>query len=218
MNFNMKKLGLIIIICGCFNFVQAQDYKNFTEKEIALIQSDSTQMMRVYKLSNPEDSLVLKSVSIPANPTDKITQLLAKRMLLSVVDPNNSGVGIAAPQVGINRRMMVVQRFDKPERPFEVFINPEIRWASELMQFGPEGDLSFEERGQVGRNYIIEVQYHNTEGEMLTEIIEGFTAVIFQHERDHLDGKLLIDRVKEQKNRQTIPSTENNNLFFWNEN
>src|SRR5690606_21370425 len=107
------------------------------------------------------------------------------RMLLSVQD--EGGVGIAAPQVGINRRMILVQRFDKPGTPFEVMVNPEILWASELMQKGPEGDLSFEERGLVMRHYVVQIQYYNLNGELKTEILEGFTSVIFQHERDHLD-------------------------------
>ena len=61
---------------------------------------------------------------------NKLTSVLAKRMLKSVKNPLHLGVGIAAPQVGINRRMILVRRFDKAEKPFEVFINPEIIWKS----------------------------------------------------------------------------------------
>src|SRR5690606_15315682 len=125
-------------------------------------------------LGNSYDSIVLNSISKTLKPTDKFTKLLAERMLLSVNDPNHKGVGIAAPQVGINRRMILVKRFDKEGTPFDVFINPEIIWTSELMQKGPEGDLSFEERGEVMRNYIIQTRYFNLKGEIITEILEGF--------------------------------------------
>src|SRR5690606_23410570 len=147
--------------------------------------------------TNPKDSLILKTVSKLIDPADMGTKILADKMLEAVI--SEGGVGIAAPQVGINRRMIWVQRFDKEGNPFELFINPEIIWASELIQKGPEGDLSFEERGMVMRSYIVQVRYQNLKGETLTEMLEGFTAVIFQHERDHLDGILLTDRVEEQK-------------------
>ncbi len=174
-----------------------QKTEKFTEVEKSLIETNSSEMMRVYNRTNTSDSLILKSISKPIKPTDNLTRVLAERMLLSV--QHEGGVGIAAPQVGINRRMVWVQRFDKPEKPFELFINPEILWASGLMQKGPEGDLSFDDRGFVMRNYVIQVQYQNLKGKTITEILEGFTAVIFQHERDHLDGILLTDRIKEQE-------------------
>lgn len=195
-----------------FNF--AQKYEKFTNEEKSLIESNSTEMMRVYNLVNDTDSIVLNSISKPIDPKDKFTKLLAGRMLLSVNDPEHKGVGIAAPQVGINRRMVLVQRFDKENKPFELFINPEIIWSSELMQKGTEGDLSFEDRGEVMRHYIVQVKYFNLNGEVITEILEGFTSVIFQHEHDHLDGILLTDRIEEQKTKtyQYAPGTTN--LYF----
>mgnify|MGYP001183574386 FL=1 len=193
----------------------SQQFEEFTSYEINLIQSgNENDLMRVYNLSSAEDSIILKSTSIEISPTHLLTQLLAKRMLETVQNPEHLGVGIAAPQVGINRRIMVVQRFDKEENPFEVFINPIITWESEIMQLGPEGDLSFDERGSVFRNYIIAVQYYDLNGNTIDEIIEGFTAVIFQHERDHLDGILLTDKVKSQVNIDFIESQEKSKLYF----
>lgn len=193
----------------------SQQFEEFTSYEINLIQSgNENDLMRVYNLSSAEDSIILKSTSIEISPTHTLTHLLAKRMLKTVQNPEHMGVGIAAPQVGINRRIMVVQRFDKDENPFEVFINPIITWESEIMQLGPEGDLSFDERGNVFRNYIIAVQYYDLNGYIIDEIIEGFTAVIFQHERDHLDGILLTDKIKLQANIDFIESHEKSNLYF----
>lgn len=193
----------------------SQQFEEFTSYEINLIKSgNENDLMRVYNLSSAEDSIILKSTSIEISPTHLLTQLLAKRMLKTVQNPEHLGVGIAAPQVGINRRIMVVQRFDKEENPFEVFINPIITWESEIMQLGPEGDLSFDERGSVFRNYIIAVQYYDLNGNTIDEIIEGFTAVIFQHERDHLDGILLTDRIKSQTNIDFIESKNKATLYF----
>ncbi len=60
-------------------------------------------------------------------------------MLKSVQDSSRRGVGIAAPQVGINRNLIWVQRFDKPGQPFEFYINPKIVWRSSILCQGPEG-------------------------------------------------------------------------------
>lgn len=208
----MRKILSILIFCVAIVQSNAQKPNRFTKEEKALIRSHPNEMMRVYNLSNPTDSIVLKSVSTPIQPKHKFTALLKERMLKSVKAAG--GVGIAAPQVGINRRIILVQRFDKADKPFEFFINPEIIWASELMQLGPEGDLSFDERGQVMRHYSVTIKYQNSRGKTKYENLEGFTAVIFQHERDHLDGILLIDRTKEQKVQNFVPSTQKSDLYF----
>jgi len=211
----MRHFLIITLLLIKFSPLLSQQYEEFTSYEINLIQSgNESDLMRVYNLSSAEDSIILKSTSIEISPTHPLTQLLAKRMLETVQNPEHLGVGIAAPQVGINRRIMVVQRFDKEENPFEIFVNPVITWESKIMQLGPEGDLSFDERGNVFRNYIIAVQYYDLNGYIIDEIIEGFTAVIFQHERDHLDGILLTDKIKLQANIDFIESHEKSNLYF----
>jgi peptide deformylase len=106
-------------------------------------------------------------------------------------------VGIAAPQIGINKRAVVVQRFDKPGEPFEAYPNIYIVECSEEKQKGPEGCLSVpDERHDVNRSTSVVISYYDIgKGEMVTETIEGFTAVIFQHEIDHLEGIIYTDRV-----------------------
>lgn len=207
----MRNLIFLVATFMVLN-VSAQTWTNFSPEEKELIQANPNERMRVFSRMNTSDSIVLKSYSIPVEPTAELTKLLSERMLLSV--KHEGGVGIAAPQVGINRRMIWVQRFDKENNPFELFINPEILWGSELMQKGPEGDLSFEERGLVMRNYAIQIQYQNLKGEILSEMLEGFTAVIFQHELDHLEGILLTDRIEEQAAQSFAPASERSNLFF----
>lgn len=202
----MRRCVFFLLLCFSL-LLRAQSDDSFLDFEVDLIREFPHEMMRVYTMKNPEDSLVLVSISRPIAVNHELTNLLAKRMLLSVQDPKHSGVGIAAPQVGINRRMIVVQRFDKPQFPFEVFLNPKIVWSSNLLQKGPEGDLSFDERATIMRHYAIKIRYQNLEGEWKDEFLEGFTSVIFQHEYDHLDGVLLTDREVEQIQLQYSPST-----------
>lgn len=206
-------LGILTLLFLIFGMAScSQEYQAFTTLEKELISTTDTTKMRVIQKTNKNDSLILKSKSIPLNPKDPYTKRLAERMIKSA--KATSGVGIAATQVGINRRMTVVKRFDKENHPFEVFINPEISWESELMQLGPEGDLSFKDRDSIMRNYIIRVQYQNLMGETISEILEGFTAVIYQHERDHLDGILLIDRAEDQKDFDFKPAESETLLFY----
>ena len=123
---HLNKTKSILFLLLFTSLVYSQQYEKLTNQEKELILTDSTQMMRVTQTKFHNDSIILKSVSKPINPKDKLTKVLAKRMLLSVQDVNHRGVGIAAPQVGINRRMVLVQRFDKENKPFEVFINPRL--------------------------------------------------------------------------------------------
>ena len=109
--------------------------------------------------------------------------------------------------MGINRRVVAVQRFDKEpvewdgktDYPFEVYPNVRIVWASDSLAAGPEGCLSVpDRRGDVMRSQEIVIEYadiSNKEVPMIRDTVRGFTAVIFQHEIDHLDGVLYIDRL-----------------------
>src|SRR5690606_40777586 len=110
------------------------------------------------------------------------------------------GVGIAAPQVGINRNVIWVKRFDKEGEPLEFYINPKITWRSKLLRKGLEGCLSIaDSAGEVFRNYTIRLRYQDAKGNDHEEMVEGFSAVIFQHETDHLMGILFTDRLAEQR-------------------
>ena len=109
----------------------------------------------------------------------------------------------------INKNLIWVQRFDKEGEPFEFYINPKIIWRSKLIRTGAEGCLSIpDQKENVERNNTIRLQYWDEKGNIIEENIEGFTAVIFQHEVDHLYGILYPDRVEEQQNRETIELNE----------
>ena len=153
------------------------------------------------EITDEKELKILTSVSKDVDPKDELLPVLAERMFLSMRDPTNPGIGIAAPQVGINRNVFWVQRFDKEGEPFEFYVNPKIVWRSALLRKGMEGCLSIPDiSGEVLRNYTIKIIYWDKEGNYHEEMVEGFTAVVFQHEYDHLNGILFTDRLKEQAN------------------
>lgn len=169
----------------------------FTSTERETIYSGDSEIMRVLSIANEQDSLLLRSSSKPLNEKmlqEEEFQTLCRRMLATVQNPENEGVGIAAPQVGILRRLVAVQRFDKEGEPFEFFINSEIVDKDSTLVAGGEGCLSVPEiYDDVERSQRITLRYYDTDFVQHEEVVEGFTAVIFQHEIDHLDGKLFID-------------------------
>ena len=207
----MKKVSLfwVVLLVSMTAFSQS-----FSKVERDLILSGpETEMLRVTQVTDSADLKILKAVSTDINPKDKLIPVLAKRMYLAMRDPARPGVGIAAPQVGINKNIIWVQRFDKPNEPFEYYVNPKIVWRSNLIRKGAEGCLSIpDERGDVYRNYTIQISYFDANGDFKQEVIEGFTAVIFQHEIDHLEGILFTDRMIEQQAFQSAPIGEGVNL------
>jgi peptide deformylase len=109
------------------------------------------------------------------------------------------GVGLAAPQVAVSERLIVVEFGDEEDEnvPQKLFVvaNPEIVSASEEMVMGIEGCLSVPELvGEVERHEAITIKGLNRHGKPMKIKAEGWLARIFQHEIDHLDGVLYPDR------------------------
>lgn len=187
---------------------------NFTRSECALIKGCDS-IFRVLTIDNPADVEILRSKSV--NFSDKALlskdfARLSELMIATVTHPSQDGVGIAGPQVGLNRRVIAVQRFDKKiehedgskEFPFEVYANIRIVEASEQLVRGGEGCLSVPDmNGDVLRSEEIVIEYTDYSGSnegtgalpVVRERVSGFTAVIFQHEIDHLEGVLYIDKI-----------------------
>jgi len=157
--------------------------------------------MRLWTTADKTDSLFLRQPSLELSAghiESPEFAVLKAGMLNTVNDPANRGVGIAAPQVGIPYRLIAVQRFDKEGEPFEFYINPRITWYSEVEKRGYEGCLSIPDiSGTVKRPGEIDISYWDeTTGKTVAERVTGYTAVIFQHETDHLDGILFTDRLE----------------------
>jgi len=117
------------------------------------------------------------------------------------------GVGLAAPQVGLSKRVFIIdssklndddERKDKKEEGIkEVFINPEM-----IDEFG--GEVSYEEGclsipyiyGNVDRQKSVKIKYYNAHLELVEKEFHGFTARVIQHEYDHIEGILFVDKLK----------------------
>ena len=198
----------ILLICSLTSACRPQMQKGFSAEELSLIWSADS-MMRVLTIRDSLDTAVLRaeSTDIPASTLmSGDFARLSRLMLATVTHPSQDGVGIAAPQVGLNRRVVAVQRFDKEGFPFEVYPNIRIVWASDSLACGPEGCLSVPDmRGDVMRSTEIVIEYTDLEKlkgrrdrcpmPVIRDTVKGFTAVIFQHETDHLDGILYTDRL-----------------------
>ena len=195
-------LTCIILLASCG--IRQRKVAGFTETELALIHG-SDSIMRVLTIDAPSDLAVLRSLSYDLSDSALLSddfKRLAELMVATVTHPSQDGVGIAGPQVGLNRRVVAVQRFDKEGEPFEIYPNVRIVWASDSLAAGPEGCLSVpDRRGVVLRSHEIVIEYAlKSYGcakpvPMVRDTVSGFTAVIFQHEIDHLDGVLYIDKL-----------------------
>ncbi|MCQ2178689.1 MAG: peptide deformylase [Bacteroidales bacterium] len=172
-----------------------------TPEEIKLI-DESSDVMRILTTDNAEDLAVLRSQSRDFSLADIETveyRNLASK-LITTLQSTDGGVGLAAPQVGIKRRVVAVQRVDKEGEPIEVYPNIRIEELRGELQAGPEGCLSVpDRRGEVLRSQDITIVYTDASLDQPREIredVSGFAAVIFQHEVDHLDGILYIDKLQ----------------------
>ena len=180
--------------------------ERFSAGELEILNSADS-IMRVLTVEDSVDYAVLRAISCDFSADELMSEefgKLGRGMVATVTHPSQDGVGIAGPQVGLNRRIVAVQRFDKEEEPFEVYANVKIVWMSDSMAYGPEGCLSVpDRRGDVLRSQEIVIEYadlaslrqDSDEIPMIRDTVQGFTAVIFQHEIDHLEGVLYIDRL-----------------------
>jgi peptide deformylase len=131
---------------------------------------------------------------------------IAKEMLLLMYAAE--GVGLAAPQVGINKRLLVYNEDGDPKKWLNeiIMVNPKIVDFSDAKDISVEGCLSFPEMdGDVERSKWIKVEAMNLRGKKIKRKYEGWEAKVFQHEYDHLDGVVYIDRLMEERRAEVQP-------------
>lgn len=112
------------------------------------------------------------------------------------------GVGLAAPQIGRHIRMFVMDSALGEETPApRVIINPQLELLGESIVSEQEGCLSvpLNYRSDVPRSNKVHIKALDLDGNEIDEILENFPAIIIQHETDHLDGKLFIDKLSHLK-------------------
>ena len=186
----MKKIVFILLLAvGC------TAPRGWTAWEKTIIERSDSVM---YVCVMPQDSAILRTPSqnleLELLQSAPLKTLLDK-MYRTLTDPSQDGVGIAAPQIGINRRLILVMRYDKPGEPIEPYLNIQIDSLLGEKEPGPEGCLSLPPyRGIVRRYPRVQISYVKPDGTPVTEKVEGYSAIIFQHECDHLDGILYTDR------------------------
>lgn len=189
----LAALLVLAVSCG------TKDPLAMTKAEKALI-NESPEIMRILSVDNEDDLAVLRAKSIDMNAPDlngAEYQKLANN-LIKTLETTDGGVGLAAPQVGLNRRVVAVMRVDKEGEPIEVYPNIHITEMRGDMEPGSEGCLSVPDaRGEVMRFQDITIVYTDiASGEQINEVVTGFAAVIFQHEVDHLEGIIFTDKLK----------------------
>jgi peptide deformylase len=145
--------------------------------------------MGIYKIVTKEDPLLRKQAKPVKEVDDKVIKIIDD--MFETMYATDTGVGLAAPQVGILKQIIVIDTQD--EEPFAL-INPEII-SSEGETDSEEGCLSCpEEYGIVKRAEKVKVKALNENGEEIEIEAEGFLAIVLQHEIDHLKGVLFIDK------------------------
>lgn len=143
----------------------------------------------------------LKKISDPVAKIDSTVLKLVDDLIETMFA--DDAAGLAAPQVGVNKRLFVFDLSYKFPEQFPdtfVIINPEIYWRSEEMYMAQEGCMSLPGLYfDVERHQSISVRYQDRDGKQHDITCDGLLAHVFQHENDHLDGILSIDRISKLK-------------------
>lgn len=151
---------------------------------------------------------VLKQKSLPVERVDDGLRALMDDMLETMYAA--PGIGLAAIQVGVPKRVIVmdISREEGVKEP-RFFVNPEILWASEETIPYEEGCLSIPEvYDEVERPARVKLRYLNYDGETIEEEAEGLYAVCIQHEMDHLEGILFIDHLSRLKRERAVKAVK----------
>jgi len=154
-------------------------------------------MSFIRRLGDP----VLKS---RATPVDRFDDSLRKQVSRMAGIMNDAlGVGLAAPQLGISQRLLIYRV--GPDAPVIALANPELDWVSAESELGEEGCLSIPGvLVDVDRHLYVRVRGLDEEGEQRTVEASGLEARVIQHEMDHLDGVLILERTSRDERKRAL--------------
>jgi peptide deformylase len=170
-------------------------------------------MQDIVREGDPILRKVATDVSLPASEEDKQTLQKMLEFVINSQDPDiaekyelRPGVGVAAPQIGISKRMFAIHVTDEQDQLYSMgLFNPRIVSHSieETHLEGGEGCLSVDReiQGVVPRYSRITVKGTNLDGEEVTLRLRGLVAIVFQHELDHLNGIMFYDRIENFKDK-----------------
>jgi peptide deformylase len=154
-------------------------------------------LANVRKLGDP----VLRTKALPVERFDDALRDEARRMAIVMEDA--LGIGLAAPQVGISHRLLVYRV--EPESPTVTLVNPRIEWSSRDEEIAEEGCLSLPfVHVDVERPVAVLVHARDASGEELVIEATGLEARVIQHEIDHLDGVLILDRTSREQRKAAM--------------
>ena len=162
------------------------------------------ELRKIIKENNP----ILRKKSEEIDVVDENIRSVLNDMLETMYDAN--GVGLAAPQVGLLQRMVVIDisAKDEKKRPLKM-VNPKIVWASEEKESGSEGCLSIPNQfAPVERSTEVHVEFLDENGTAKKLEAKGFLAVAIQHELDHLDGIIFIDHLSSLRKKMLLKKHE----------
>ena len=147
---------------------------------------------------------LLKQKSLPVAAVDDDLRALMDDMLETMYAA--PGIGLAAVQIGVAKRVIVMDLASSDEEPApQYFINPQIVWASDETEPYEEGCLSVPDiYDEIERPSKVKLRYLNYQGEQVEEEAEGLYAVCIQHEMDHLEGVLFIDHLSRLKRDRAV--------------
>lgn len=140
----------------------------------------------------------------PAAPISEFDAALAEEVeqMVSLMHEAR-GVGLAAPQIGRLRRLIVIEPYQ--DEPAQALVNPEIVWRSDEQELGSEGCLSIGEISvEVPRATAIKVNARRVDGTPIEIEVDDFAARVIQHEVDHLDGVLILDRTTPEQRKEAL--------------
>ncbi|MEL7039210.1 MAG: peptide deformylase [Cyanobacteria bacterium J06592_8] len=161
-------------------------------------------MVDILKVAQLGDEILRRQAQPVVDVVDRRIQTLIDNLIATALKAN--GVGIAAPQVSQSDRLFIVASRPNPRYPQApkmkptAMINPKIMGHSLQQVKGWEGCLSVPGvRGLVPRYQSVEVEYLDRQGQLQRQQLTDFVARIFQHEYDHLEGIVFVDRVKDKQ-------------------
>jgi len=163
--------------------------------------------MSILEIQTGKDNPILREKSTKVEKIDKSIKKLAKNMFKTTIKAN--GLGIAAPQVGVNKRLFITTLNEGKSDVMQILmINPEILWHSDDREVAEEGCLSIPGVYKPVKRYkAIRVKYHDLKSNEHILELEGLNARVVQHENDHLDGVLFVDIAIEGDTSTTNDST-----------
>ena len=154
-------------------------------------------LSHVRKLGDP----VLRTKALPVDRFDASLRTEVRRMEVLMHDA--LGIGLAAPQIGISHRVLVYRV--EPDSPVVALVNPEIEWSSRDEEISEEGCLSLPlVNVDVERPIAVLVKAKDERGEDLVIEATGLEARVIQHEIDHLDGVLILDRTTREQRKTAM--------------